>query len=481
MIKPHNKNKANDVNETPSNGGVASGTSCCGQQQTGRHQTTGPGTVGTPMDLPASDSIKNQRDNATGERIITKERDKHLNQNRTKPMTMEDMFISKNFTRFFTLKSAGESNLAQLNMFKVDKAIKNQIGICEKISEDFQNKSWTVEVKTEEQGTRLMKMTTLMSEQIIVTPHEHHNRSQGVITCTLLKGYSDEEITDELAEQGVIHCRRIIKNIKSQNPEPTSTLILTFKIPNPPERITIRTGLKERVRPYIPLPRRCFNCHQYGHSSLKCRRLTPICLRCGGDIDEDHKVETCQLPVKCIHCQEPHIASSKLCPKYLYEKEILAVKTKEHLTFHEARAKVNLYYDRPKTTYATVTKNLKHQTLEHTTNDDNNNNISSNKETNQISRKRSNESTSSTEMPSKATKQPKTGDTEAHLHHQGDSPMKEINEPPNSEVSRNDPPMENSDDHRSRSRSRIRASKENEILNTRRKHQKESKNKNKQS
>ena len=84
-------------------------------------------------------------------------------------------------------------------------------------------------------------------------------------------------------------------------------------------------------------------------------------------------------------------------------------------------------------------------------------------------------------MPSKATKQPKTVNTEAPLHHQGDSPMKEINEPPNIEVSRNDPPMENSDDYRSRSRPRIRTLKENEILNTRRKHQKESKNKNKQS
>ena len=33
-------------------------------------------------------------------------------------------------------------------MFKVDKELRQKIGVFERISEDFQSKSWTIEVRT---------------------------------------------------------------------------------------------------------------------------------------------------------------------------------------------------------------------------------------------------------------------------------------------------------------------------------------------
>ena len=96
-------------------------------------------------------------------------------------------------------------------MFKVDKAIRNVIGTFEKISEDLRNKSWTIQVKTKDQGGKLQEMTELVGEPIIVTPHEQYNQSQGVITCSLLKGYSDDDITEGLSDHGVIACRRIVR------------------------------------------------------------------------------------------------------------------------------------------------------------------------------------------------------------------------------------------------------------------------------
>ena len=89
-------------------------------------------------------------------------------------------------------------------MFKVDKAIIGKIGKCEKISEDYLNKSWTVEVTSEEQGKKLQQMTTLLQEPVTVVSHESYNQSEGVITCTILKGYSDKDISEGLAEHGVL-------------------------------------------------------------------------------------------------------------------------------------------------------------------------------------------------------------------------------------------------------------------------------------
>ena len=299
----------------------------------------------------------------------------------TSTLSFDELFGPKNFTRFYSILPTGESNLTKLNMFKVDKEIRNNIGICKKITEEYTNKSWTVEVRSREQGEKLMKMTKLLQEPITVKPHGQHNTSQGVITCTLLKGYSDAEIAEGLSEQGVTYCRRIIRNSKSEHPEPTATLILTFNTTEPPNRITIRTGLVEKVRLYIPLPRRCFKCHKYGHSGAKCRSTVSVCGRCGENENDDHKSKTCQQPIKCCHCNTAHLVSSKNCPRYLYEKEVLTIKTKEHLTFKEARDKVNATLPFPARTYANVTAEATRDTNQITaekTNSsvDSNNNIS---------------------------------------------------------------------------------------------------------
>ena len=398
--------------------------------------------------------------------------------------SLEDMFGTRKFNRFFTVKPNGESNLTRLNMFKVDKAIRNQIGICEKISEDYQNRSWTVEVKSEEQGKKLKEMTILLQESVTVIPHETYNQSKGVITCSMLKGYSDEDIAEGLAEHGVIQCKRIIRNPKSQLPDPTNTLILTFNTSTPPDSVNIRTGLRERVRPYIPLPRRCFNCQQYGHSGAKCRRALPVCARCGGDADENHKAETCQLPINCIHCKQPHNVSAKNCPKYIYEKEVITLKTKENLTFAEARAKVNITHNSRTRTYATVTNQESSKSIQPPTTTDINNNSSRNHYENDYhktktttKRRLDRSKSSSTEQlksqPSKSNKQPKTDDNSSISEVQGNLEIMEATVPP--EIMEATEPPDRGERRRSlndapeHSRSRSRTRTETDIWNSVRK------------
>jgi len=298
-----------------------------------------------------------QKPSAGAQEVSSKQNSQSVRPRATNTMNLNEIFAPRKFTQFYTIKSTGESNLARLNMFHVDKAIRKQIGNCEKISEDFTNKTWTIQVKSEQQGKKLTEMRLLLTEPVTVVPHEWHNQSQGVITCALLKGYKDEEIAEGLSEQGVIQCRRIIKQPKSDNPIPTTTLILTFNSSHPPDRVIIRTGLSERVRQYIPMPRRCFKCQHYGHSGAKCRREYPVCVRCGDEMRGDHNTETCQLPINCVHCNEPHSVTSRTCPRYLLEKEILSIKTKEHLTFAEARSKINMNFGITNRSYAaTVTE-----------------------------------------------------------------------------------------------------------------------------
>ena len=264
------------------------------------------------------------------------------------------LFGEKKFTRFFSIKPVGKADLTKLNMFKVDRTICDMIGTCRNISEDFKERSWTVEVISEDQGNRLLKLKKLVKENVTVVAHDTHNQSQGVITCSLLKGYSDEDIAEGLAEQGVMRCRRIVKGMKSPKPEPTTTLILTFNTSTPPSRINIRTGLQERVRPYVPLPMRCFNCQEYGHTGSKCRKQVTICGRCGTPTSESHSPDNCERPARCYHCDESHSVASKTCPRYLLEKEIITIKTKEHVSFAEARAKVMRDFPSRTRSYATA-------------------------------------------------------------------------------------------------------------------------------
>ena len=194
----------------------------------------------TPIDVPKPGTSAQKKGPTTRSAAAS---------SRSPGQTYAELFAPKRFTRFYSMTPISNADLTKLNMFRVDSSIKMNIGECEKISEDYKNKGWTIEVRSKEQGEKLLQMKEMLGEPIIVAPHGFHNQSQGVITCSLLKNYSEIDIAEGLREQGVTRCHRIIRNAKSDNPEPTTTLILTFNTTTPPDRIKTRTGLSERVRP----------------------------------------------------------------------------------------------------------------------------------------------------------------------------------------------------------------------------------------
>ena len=340
-----NPNGVNGASAAVCSGGVAPGRLPTDQVGVGRHQGTGPG-VGGRQASPVGSAVPNH--SASGRSPRTSDR----NRNTRRYVNTNNRFLGDpvTFNKFFTIKSPHGADLTRMNLLKADREIYNLLGEVERFNRDNENKLY-VEVKSAEQGHKLSALTKLVNETVEVTPHEQYNQSQGVITSDFLRDYSEEEIVDGLHYLGVRKAYRIKRRNKSGVLEPTTTLILTFNTSSPPDKVRIVTGLGERVRMDIPLPRRCYMCQNYGHVKKNCRREKEICGRCSKECDEHHTTKTCQSTSKCFHCGLPHYTGSKVCTRYTIEKEIIAIKVTEHLTFKEARRKVNARYPRTNVPY----------------------------------------------------------------------------------------------------------------------------------
>ncbi|GFO49798.1 nucleic-acid-binding protein from mobile element jockey [Plakobranchus ocellatus] len=69
---------------------------------------------------------------------------------------------------------------------------------------------------------------------------------------------------------GVTHARRIKMHLGEDKIQ-TDNVVLTFDSPKPSSRI--RAGyLTLDVRPYVPLPMRCYKCQPYGHGKDRCKK-----------------------------------------------------------------------------------------------------------------------------------------------------------------------------------------------------------------
>ena len=256
------------------------------------------------------------------------------------------------FNRHFVIKSNEAADMRKMNIFHVNREMTRLLnGKVEKINHTSDG-SLHVIVSTMEQSLEILKITTFLNEPVTVELHRNLNFSQGVISSSLLKNYSENDILEGLKDQDVTKVYRLKRKDKDTLIN-TNSLILTFNTADMPERVEVLCGTYERVRPYYPLPRRCFKCQKFGHVGKYCKATITVCNNCGG---YEHTSDSCTNLPKCANCAEPHPASSKLCDHYLIEKETIAIKTKYCLTFREAREKVLSVRPRQDTSYASLIK-----------------------------------------------------------------------------------------------------------------------------
>ncbi|XP_058811022.1 uncharacterized protein LOC131675911 [Topomyia yanbarensis] len=163
--------------------------------------------------------------------------------------------------------------------------------------------------------------------EVVIKPHPTLNMCRCVISSFDLLEVDDEEIKENLENQGVIEIRRIKKRVNEQ-PVTTSTIILTFgKTTYPVTRVA--------TRPYYPTPMLCYSCFRYGHPRTRCPGPAR-CSKCSGIHTEDQ----CTNQSYCINCKEDHRPSDRQFPKFQKEMEIIRIKIEHNLSFPEARKRM---------------------------------------------------------------------------------------------------------------------------------------------
>ena len=209
-----------------------------------------------------------------------------------------------------------------------------------------------MEVEKKSHITNLLKTKKLFDLQVKISLHGSLNTSKGVIRCQDLGPCTDDEILDNLNSEGVMHVRNI-QVCRNGVLRPTHTYVLTFNTPVLPKKIKA-AYLSVNVEVYIPNSLRCYNCQVFGHHEDNCLKK-PVCGNCGGE-KYCSDVCNCNETAKCANCNGNHPVSSRNCPSWKKEKEILSVKYKRSITFYEARKIVEEQLMTPGKSYASIAK-----------------------------------------------------------------------------------------------------------------------------
>ncbi|GFO00722.1 Gag-like protein [Plakobranchus ocellatus] len=227
------------------------------------------------------------------------------------------------------ISSKGSAKVADRSPFKIHRELKSILGDETIEVTKLGSGDLMVELKSNDQAKKLGAIATFLDIPETVSPHKSLNSSKGVIRSRDLRCCSEEEMVEELS--GVTHARRI-KVRRCEDKIQTDTVVLTFDSPKLPSRI--RAGyLTLDVRPYVPLPMRCYKCQRYGHGKDRCKKPAAVCVRCGkgGHVERD-----CSADPHFVNCKGDHTASSKTCPKFLEEQAVLRYKAENGGTFQQA-------------------------------------------------------------------------------------------------------------------------------------------------
>ncbi|XP_046564880.1 uncharacterized protein LOC124273651 [Haliotis rubra] len=266
--------------------------------------------------------------NLTGSRSKTKRR--HIDADIATSSDEESVQNVDSWPRFLVVEG-GNSEPLKINPFVVSKSIEGICGTVRNVTR-LRSGSLLVECTRRQQSQNLLKAHHFANTEIVVSEHKTLNSCRGIVRdrAKCLSDMSEEEIVTELKPQGVSSVKRFTRK-DGDNIVNTNTYLFTFALTKIPT--SIKAGyFNIGVYVYIPNPLRCFKCQRFGHGAKSCRNAQ-VCSRCS----KQHESTECTDDIKCANCSGTHMSSSKSCPSFVTQTQILKLKYTKDISFTEAR------------------------------------------------------------------------------------------------------------------------------------------------
>lgn len=259
------------------------------------------------------------------------------------------------------MKMEKEGEFLPKNPFLIAKTIQQQVGRIASAQIENRGLSMVLKVLSWKQAEKLKDVKELIDKlKVVAIEHPARNQNRVVVSCNQTIGMTEDELNDELTDQGITHVRKFTKIVNGTKTD-TVAMVLTVKGTVSPTHIYFGFQCCE-ARPYIPSLMLCYNCFEYGHSKGKCGNGI-ACQNCStihpAEKDSEGRPSTCSKPTFCKNCQGNHNPSNKKCPRYVEEAEIAKVRAERKVTFGEAKKIITGRTSTSATSFsATVSRNF---------------------------------------------------------------------------------------------------------------------------
>lgn len=243
------------------------------------------------------------------------------------------------FSKLVILRMEAEKGELPKDPFLIRKSVESHLGVrIESAYPEARGVSYVLKMRNKKHVDKLIKMNQLTNGFAIkISEHPVLNFSKCVINCAESTHYTDEDIKENLKEQGVTSIRRITKRSGLGDARiNTPTIILTLEGTVVPQHIDFG-WIRCKTRSFYPSPMLCYACFEFGHTRLRCQQRSTTCGNCSGQ-HEISKDDPCTLQAFCKRCSSNnHQLSSRKCPIYVKEEEIQHIRVDMGISYPAAK------------------------------------------------------------------------------------------------------------------------------------------------